>query len=209
MKHAKGVLLIGLVLSCLAAAPRVADSAVQVLFEDDFQKLDPGWGDPSELVSAKGGRLYVRPKLGTSQAVQHQGIVLDDATICVTVRFLQDEGRIQAGGLIFWAADYENYYVVDITPDGRYAVTRWTKGRWLYPVSYRKTDAIKKDYNQENEIRVTTRGNTATISINRLEVASIKGQPPKGGGTLGLYAESGPREQTVVEFSRLKATDIP
>lgn len=180
----------------------------EVLYEDNFERMDPGWGEPSDLVNAKSGRMVIRPKAGTSQAVEHQGVVVEDGNISVTVKLVRDEGRIQATGLIFWGTDYQAYYVLDITPDGRYAITRWAKGRWLYPVSYRKTDAIRKDYDQENEIRVMTKGNMATVFINGIEIITIKGQPPKGGGLIGLYAESGGGEQTVAEFTKLRVTAL-
>jgi hypothetical protein len=186
-----------------------AFGAPDVLYEDNFDRLDPGWGESSDMVSVHEGHLQIRPKLGTSQAVQHQGVVLEDGSVSVTIKLVRDDGRVQATGLIFWGTDYQSYYVVDITPDGRYAVTRWAKGRWLYPVSYRRSDAVKRDYNQDNEIRVMTKGNVATVFINGTEVISIKGQPPKGGGLIGLYAESGAGEQTVAEFAHLKITALP
>jgi hypothetical protein len=195
----------------LLGSVRVASAFGQpeVLYEDNFERLDPGWGESTELVSVHDGHLEIRPKMGTSQAVQHQGIVVEDGCVSVTVKLVRDDGRVQASGLIFWGTDYQSYYVVDITPDGRYAVTRWAKGRWLYPVSYRRTEAVKRDYNQENEIRVMTKGNIATVFINGTEVISIKGQPPKGGGLIGLYAESGAGEPTVADFSHLKITALP
>jgi hypothetical protein len=186
-----------------------AFSAPEMLYEDNFERFDPGWGEASELVSVKDGKMVIRPKLGTSQAVQHQGIVVEDGVISVALKVVKDDGRIQAAGLIFWGADYQNYYVVDITPDGRYAVTRWLKGRWLYPVSYRKSDAIRKDYNQDNEIRVMTKGSLASVYINGTEVTTLRGQPPKGGGLIGLYAESGLGEPTHAEFVHLKVTALP
>lgn len=203
-----GLVLIAVtaVLGSLRVAAAYAEP--EVLYEDSFERLDPGWGEASDLVTTRDGKMVLRPKTGTSQAVQHQGIVVEDGNVSVTIKLVRDDGRVQATGLIFWGTDYQSYYVVDITPDGRYAVTRWAKGRWLYPVSYRKTDAIKKDYNQENEVRVMMKGSVATVFINGLQIISIKGQPPKGGGLIGLYAESGSGEQTNVEFTHLKVTAL-
>jgi len=193
----------------LIGSARTIYAGAEVLYEDNFERLDPGWGDPSDLVSAKEGKLILRPKAGTSQSVQHQGIIVEDGNISATIKLVKDDGKVQATGVIFWGTDYQSYYVVDITPDGRYAVTRWTKGRWLYPVSYRKCESVKKDYGQENTIRVMTKGNMATVYVNEVEVVSIKGQPPKGGGMVGLYAESGTGEQTIAEFTKFRVTSLP
>lgn len=204
-----GVLLMAGVAFFGSLHSATAFSDPEVLYEDSFDKMDPGWGEPNDLVATQNGKLVIKPKSGTSQAVQHQGVIVEDGSVSVTIKLARDDGRVQATGLIFWGTDYQSYYVLDITPDGRYAITRWVKGRWLFPVHYRKTDAIKRDYNQENEVRVVTKGNSATVFINGREIISIKGQPPKGGGLIGLYAESGAGEQTVAEFAHLKVMSVP
>ncbi len=206
-KPAAAILFAAAILSSALGLAAAADP--EILYEDNFDRMDPGWGEQNDYVLAKDGKMIIQPKAGTSQAVEHQGVVVDDGAISAVAKVVRDEGRIQAVGLIFWGTDYHNYYVVDITPDGRFAVTRWVKGRWLYPVSYRKTNAIRKDYNQENVIRVVTKGNMATVFINGVEVTTIHGQPPKGGGLIGLYAESGLGDRTIAEFTHLKVTALP
>ena len=63
----------------------------------------------------------------------------------------------------------------------------------------RECPDAKFDPEKGNEIRVTTQGPKATIFLNGVEVAAFKGQPPKGGHSIGLYVEGG-----AVEFDDLK-----
>jgi hypothetical protein len=43
---------------------------------------------------------------------------------------------------------------------------------------------------KSNTLRIQTRGNTATLFINDLQVGNLTGTPPSGGGMFGFYAES-------------------
>jgi len=54
-------------------------------------------------------------------------------------------------------------------------------------------------------LRVVTKGRQATAYINDKEVATFSGQPPPGGGCIGLYGQSG-KSQNIWQFSNLKVT---
>jgi hypothetical protein len=192
----------------LSTSPVALAAEPKVIFQDNFAKLDAGWGESSDLISAKDGVLTIRPKAGTVQLTQHQGFLIEDANINVNVRSVKNEGNAFPGGLIFWAENYSSYYIFVITPSGKYAVMRYVKNRWLSPVSYRESEAIKKGLNQDNELRVKLSGKTATFFINGKEVISITGLAPEGGGFVGMYTESGAKEQTATEFRNLKITAL-
>jgi hypothetical protein len=80
--------------------------------------------------------------------------------------------------------------------------------RSLSPVPWRESASIKKGLGQTNELRVVTKGAQATVFINDTQVVSFNGQPPQGGGFIGMIAFS-PEKATnknVWEFSDLKVT---
>ena len=77
-------------------------------------------------------------------------------------------------------------------------------GRFLMPVAWRPDDAIKKGEGAENQVKVVTKGNQATIFINGKQVYIFTGQPPQGGSLVGFYGSSGPQGQNSFAFSNFK-----
>ncbi len=196
------IVLVAALATCITAA-----QAQEVLYEDDFATLDPGWGEPTQMMSVKDNKLVVTAPVGMSQCQQNQALVFDDADIRVKARLAQgDEVNQEYFGLVFWGTDYDSYYCLTVSPDGRYGVIRRHKGRWMYPVAYRTHDVVKKGVGQWNDLRVTIKGTSATVFINGQELVSFKGQPPQGGGLIGVRGESGASSAAVCEFSELKVT---
>ena len=117
-----------LVAGAVSLAIASADAG-EVLFEDDFESLDPAWGEPSEAVKVKDKKLVVQPPVGMSQTQLNQGFLFDDVELTGKVRLAQGDDPNQYAGLVFWAEDYDNYYAFTVTTDGRYGVIRRVKGR--------------------------------------------------------------------------------
>lgn len=204
--NARHSLTIFLALVLSSATPAVTQ-AEEILFEDNFATLDPGWGDPTEMLSVKENKLVVTSPVGMSQCQLNQALLFEDADIQVKARLAKGEGTAQEYfGLVFWGEGYDSYYCLTISQDGRVGVLRRSKGRWLFPVAYRAHDAIKKGVGEWNDLRVTTKGPNAAIFVNGQQVAAFKGQPPQGGGFIGVRAESGSGSPAVGEFSDLKLT---
>ena len=70
-------------------------------------------------------------------------------------------------------------------------------------MAFRAHDAIKKGVDQWNALRVVTKGNSATVFINDQQAIAFKGQPPRGGGMIGVHGESGKSSQAICEFSHI------
>jgi hypothetical protein len=178
----------------------------QVLYEDNFATLDPAWGAQNDKQSVKDGKLVIQPEVNSSWSDINQGNVFEDMDACVKVVIAKADDPTWGGGFIFWAKDYNDYYYLLITGDGQYAVKRWVNGRSLSPVDWRESPAIKKGVGQTNELRVVAKGNQATVYINDTEVITFKGQPPQGGGFVGVRGSSAEKSPIVWEFSDLKIT---
>ena len=114
--------------------------------------------------------------------------------------FIKAPGPAWGGGLVFWAKDSNEYYVVLVSVGGWVGIERNTAGRFLMPVAWRESDAIKKGEGAENHIKVATKGNKATIFINGKEVISFTGQPPQGGSLVGFKVNSGQEGSNAVAF---------
>jgi hypothetical protein len=76
--------------------------------------------------------------------------------------------------------------------------------RYLLPIAWQESDAIKKGEGAENQVKVVTKGNQATVLINGQEVIRLNGQPPQGGSLIGVKAASGPDGANTVAFANLQ-----
>jgi glucose/mannose transport system substrate-binding protein len=174
-----------------------------ILYEDDFTNLDPSWGTPGDILSVKDGKLILKPALNTTQSVLNQSNVFDDADIEVEVALAAGD-PIVAGGLIFWAKDYTNFYCLCVDANGSFKISHFVTDRWLTPVGWTETGAINKGVGQVNKLRVVTKGRQATAFINDQQVITINGQPPQGGGCVGISGGSAQDLQNIWQFASLR-----
>jgi glucose/mannose transport system substrate-binding protein len=174
-----------------------------ILYEDDFTNLDPSWGTPGDILSVKDGKLVLKPALNTTQSVLNQSNVFDDADIQVEVT-LSSGDAIVAGGLIFWAKDYSNFYCLCVDADGSFKISHFVTDRWLTPVGWTESAAVNKGIGQVNKLRVVIKGRQATAFVNDQQVISINGQPPLGGGCVGISGGSAQDSQNTWQFANLR-----
>jgi hypothetical protein len=179
-------------LICFGSAA-IADDDPSVLFSDDFSTLDPGWGDANEMILVEGGKLVLKPKVGMSYTVLYQGGTFNDVDI--RAKFTLADGMAdEPAGIVFWASDLDNKYEALFQADGTFTVLRDEKGKFLNPIAWKTQEALKKGVGQVNELRVVTKGRTATFYINDTQVATIQGFTPEGGSEIGFHAESGDQQ---------------
>jgi glucose/mannose transport system substrate-binding protein len=174
-----------------------------VLYEDDFTNLDPSWGTPGDILSVKNGNLLLKPAVNTTQSVINEANVFEDADIQLSVRLSSGDPSIP-GGLIFWAKDYTNFYCFSIAADGSFKISHFVMDRWLTPVGWTANSAINGGIGQVNKLRVVTKGRQAIAYINDKEVITINGQPPQGGGCVGISGGSAQDAQNTWEFASLR-----
>ncbi len=178
----------------------------QVLFQDNFVALDPAWGNQSQNLSVRDGKLVIQPDVNTGFVRLNQANLYNDIDACIKVSMAKSDDLAWGGGLVFWAKDESNYYALLVSGDGQFSVRRYVSDRGLNPVDWRENSAIKKGVGQINELRIVTRGNQATAYINGTEVVTFNGQPPEGGSLIGVKGSSAEKSQIVWEFSDLKIT---
>ena len=202
MKSKLAVLMVAMAVVLLAAT---AGLAGKVLFEDKFTSLDPSWGAPGPVMNVKDGKLIITPEKNTSQTILNQANVFpNDAEASFALTYIKAPAPTWGSGLVFWAKDYNEYYAILINAEGWFAVQRYVSGRYLLPVAWRESDAIKKGEGAENQVKVVTKGNQATVIVNGKEVISLSGQPPQGGALVGFKVASGPEGANSVAFSNFQ-----
>ena len=181
--------------------------AAKVVLEDKFTTLDPAWGSPSDIMNVKDGTLVITPERNTTQTILNQANVLpNDMEASVSLSFIKATAPTWGSGLVFWAKDYDEYYAVLINAQGWFGVQRHVSNRYLLPVAWRESDAVKKGEGVENQIKVVTKGTQATFYINGKEVISLNGQPPEGGTLIGFKVASGPEGANTLAFANLQVT---
>jgi glucose/mannose transport system substrate-binding protein len=191
----------------LSLAPFGEVSGAEVLYEDNFTNLDPSWGTPGEILSVREGKLVLKPALNTTQSVLNQSNVFDDADVELQITLSNGDPGVP-GGLVFWAKDYSNFYCFCIDANGSFKISHFVIDRWLNPVGWTQSDSINKGIGQTNKLRVVTKGRQATAYINDKEVITISGQPPQGGGCVGISGGSAQDSQNTWEFASLRVIAI-
>jgi glucose/mannose transport system substrate-binding protein len=207
MKPRCSIFSISAISALFLLAPVRAVLGGDVLYEDNFTNLDPSWGTAGDILSVKEGKLVLKPALNTTQSVLNQSNVFDDADIEVEVT-LSSGDPIVPGGLIFWAKDYTNFYCFCINANGSFKISHFVIDRWLNPVGWTENGAINKGVGQANKMRVVTKGRQVTAYINNKEVITINGQPPQGGGCVGISGGSAQGSQNTWEFASLRVIAI-
>lgn len=202
MKRKWTALLMAMAMVLLAVT---AGLAATVLFADKFTSLDPSWAAPSANIDAKDGKLIITPDKNMTQTYINQANFLpDDIEVDYTMAFVKSDDPTYGSGLIFWASDYNSWYSILINNNGFFAVQRLVSGHYLLPVAWREDPSIKKGIGAENQVKLVTKGNQGTLSINGKQVISFTGQPPQGGTLVGFKVASGPQGQNSVAFSNFQ-----
>ncbi len=199
------------ILAALALCPRISSACMgnNVLLQDDFQSMTANWGTPSTTQSVEGGAFVLKPTINTEQHVLNNGNIFTDMDACVDTKLTKAGPKMDRtyAGLMFWGADYNGYYEFVVSAQGTYSVYRQVGGRSITIIDWTANPAINNGINVEQPLRVVTKGTTATFYLGNAQLNSITGQPPQGGGEIGLVAASGPGSGAVWQFTKLKVTN--
>jgi 3-keto-disaccharide hydrolase len=184
--------IFGLLMTGPAFAACNADNSI---YEDDFEFLDPSWGEADEHSYVEDGAFVVN----AYSRVNFQ-TTTDVADVCVDVTIAQaPEPDSNPAGIVFWWQDWDNYYVLLIWPSGGTEVGRYVKGKYVTVVSP-ETLAVKKGVGETNAVELQLRAKDATVIINGTEVTRFKGRPPKDGSPIGFESYG---DDTLVKFDNL------
>jgi hypothetical protein len=182
-----------------------------VQFEEAFTSPDPGWGNQgNERQTMVDGSALLTALPNSPWWSWNAAYVFDAADICADVTFRSGDMTPEtAAGLIFWVADNSTLYTFSVYGNGTARVYRMVGGRWLTP-ALNKPLAAKPATGKTMKLRVVTKGKDATFYVDGEEIGKLKGQPPTGGGAVGLYVQTeAPNEEAGAEFTNFKVTSVP
>jgi hypothetical protein len=177
-----------------------------VLFEDRFDALRTTWGDATDAVKVESGQLILAPPSGTALWRASSASLYDDIDMCVTVTTVRGVDPASAiAGLIFWYSGLNDFYALEIAPNGKASVWRRQRGRWLIQVRWSDAQVNTGD-GTTNELRVTTVGSNATFYLNGTRFGTLTGSPPEKGQQVGLMVTSPEAGTARFAFDDLRVT---
>ena len=180
---------------------------LDVLFEDQFEALQPTWGQANASLKIDNGQIVLSPAAGTDVWVANNAGLYDDIDMCVTVTTVAGGEPTEAkAGAIFWYQDVNNFYVFEIAPNGKASVWRRQRGKWLAQVEWQDAPNANKGDGGVNELRVTAVGGDATFYVNGTEFRKLAGSPPENGQQIGLFAGAPDAAAATFSFDGLRVT---
>lgn len=190
----------------------------KVLLQTNFSFVDAAFGDQNTNFAIQDNSALVKPNPQKYQMRLDSAFLFGDIDICIMVT-PADIGQAQfslngslyysAAGVVFWAQDYDNFYVLLINPSGSFQIARKVKGDWVdpYPVDWTHEDAIVQGVNKPNQIEISTNGQSITVSFNGKTATELRAQPPTAPSLFGLFAESAKTLDTW-KFNALQITNV-
>jgi hypothetical protein len=161
----------------------------ELLFSDTFDTMTKTWGQPDEFMKVEGGQLVINEKDGNFY-VATSGPTYRDVDFCATFKPTDSSDPASSyAGVTFWGQDVDHFYTFQMTVDGYATVYQYT-GEWKSIIDDTAVSSIKQGVGAENELRVVTKGDTATLYINGERFNSITGVLPNEGQHLGFTVEA-------------------
>lgn len=195
----------------VVGGPAFACKGNKVLFDEDFQTADAGWGNVDKNFAINNGSGSIIADSDRFYFTFNTAFLFKDADACATVSLgaQSSEADKSYGGLMFWVVDNRTFHVLVTTSDGYFAVLRMVDDSWVTrPVNWTKTDALKTGPNQPNRIRVRAVGQSLRIEINDTKVAEVRAQAPDRATAIGMFGKSAPKSMDPWVFKDLKVTNI-
>ncbi len=184
-----------------ALTPKEDESAI--LYKDDFATLNPGWANSAGYLHVKNNKLVLQPPTATNKSITslYEADKFADADTSIDLQLGRGADGTGNAGLAFWADDPQNEYILAVSEQGRFAVARYVKGHVTFPVAWQSSDAVKRGAEAVNHLRVVTNNSKATVYVNGKELVTITGQPPDGGGFMGVACTTSEKTEHEWEFS--------
>jgi hypothetical protein len=207
------VLLLAGLATAAAAQPGSAPTTGcngTVLLEDNFAQVDPAWSLTNPFTTISGGKLRINAKPGFGYGAFYEGALFGNADMCVDVTMPEvREPNTISGGLLFHFQDFDNTLMVLLNAGGYICLQRRQDKQTLFPVTWRKTTALKTGANAINSLRVTWKGTTVALYLNDKPIVTGKAPGLTGKGKIGLVGYSEKSGSNLWQFGNLKITEPP
>ena len=183
--------------------------AEEILFQDNFTKVEAGWPATTKGFSVKDGKLVMEVEPDSASLFLNRAHSFQDISASIDAQMVSG-GIHTVAGLAFWATDYKNYWAV-LLSNGTLGVFRYINDERQVVSDWETYANVKKNFGETNSLKVTIRGDQVAVNVNGKDLVSFKGfkgTPPEGGGAIGVKGscESGGTAPCTITFSNLKVT---
>jgi hypothetical protein len=181
----------GLLAVMIASGAKADCTGTTILFQDNFESLQPSWGDATDAFKVEAGHLVLSPRADDVLFAANTAGLYDDVDLCATVTTVMGVNPEDAKiGLVFWYVDINNFYSFEIAPNGKASVWRRQRGKWLPQVKWADAPGLIAGDGAVNLLEVKTIGSEAQFFVNNKPFNKIAGSPPENGQGIGIFAAS-------------------
>ena len=181
----------GLLAFMIASGARADCTGTTILFQDNFESLQPSWGGATADFTVAAGHLVLSPRADDVLFVANNAGLYDDVDLCASVTTVMGVSPEDAkAGLVFWYVDINNFYSFEVAPNGKASVWRRQRGKWLPQVKWADAAGANAGDGAVNLLEVKTIGSEAQFFINNKPFSKITGSPPENGQGIGVFAAS-------------------
>jgi hypothetical protein len=164
----------------------------KVIFEDNFADDSGGWelSPPSVTIKPPAMLLALDQKIG-STATQNLTFHATDGDFCIDVILPKptSQDNTMSVGLEFWATDYNNLMLLQVSTVGTFNLYSHTNGAWQVIFSIPSGPAFKAEPGAVNSIRVVVKAEKLTTYLNNSQMKVIRAQMPEGNLRFGVYGQ--------------------
>jgi hypothetical protein len=176
------------------AAEACEGQAGASVFEDDFSDDSGGWlMSPNYIVWKPKEMDITLDAKNAGETSLVGGFNANDGDYCVEgiIPKPQDAAASISLAVVFWAADYSNYYDAQLGSDGKLSLYRRLNGNWASVVTDVPAPSYKADADAVNALRVLAKNNKISIFVNGASVKVVRAQTPQGQLRFGAGAYLG------------------
>jgi hypothetical protein len=177
-----------------------------VIFEDKFADDSGGWQLTPPLSSVKPPAMeFAMTSKGTNVATQNLTFHATMADFCLETIFPKPpaDGIIASVGIEFWATDYANLMLLQLSSNKTLQLFSKTKGSYQQIAVVENVPGFKSEPDAVNAIRINTVGGKLTAYVNGTQVKVIRAQIPIGKMRFGIYSQW---NKTAPSFPVIKVT---
>jgi hypothetical protein len=162
-----------------------------LVYEDTFADDSGGWDEtpPSSLVKPP---AYVFTLDATTGSVAAQVLTFHttDGDFCMQIALPKPTtpDNTPAAGIEFWAVDYSNLMLAQLTGLGNVSLFSRTSGTWQALFSVNNAPGFKPDPGAVNDLRVNAVGGKIAVYLNGTQIKVIRAQIPTGMLRFGMFA---------------------
>jgi hypothetical protein len=164
-----------------------------VIFEDTFADDSGGWDfqNASEATVKAPVLLFALGSKYSYVSMHNLTFRATDADYCIQVILPKPiaPDNPPTIGVEFWASDYDNFMVLQLSSLGDVSLWSRSSGKWLQIFSVPNAPGFKSDQGAVNALRVNTMAGKITAYLNGAQVKLIRSQVPAGNLRFGMLAE--------------------